>query len=389
MFAALLGKPDVVKKLLEHGTAPSSQDVYQNTALHWAASGGCLDSASALIAAGAEPSTQGAAMYTPLIVACQKGHITMVSLLAKLETRRNVVETVGPSALHHAAVHQPDAFKLLLELGWDPYLQDLYGYSPICTGLRSRHLLSLVCNYGFDLMTLWTSRAATTYGNLLSIGPNIPVNAVRMLLKRLPQSLVTHLLETESIGQSIVRKPLCSAAQLGRIDIIEVLVDAGADIDGPNDSLGTPLIAATLAGQLEAVKILVRRGAEVFLRCVGRFPNAVHAALSTGREEVLQWLLAGRYTDQRRITDNAEDIERVIKPWSGICWLSVPIEERWKRLSCWSLWEYLLYMEEEKKTWQRMLPPDQIEKVSLVWEMPEAIIAPCISRCWVNTERRC
>lgn len=51
------------------------------------------------------------------------------------------------------------------------------------------------------------------------------------------------------------------AARTGDVESIEVLIDAGADVNIVGDLGNTPLHAAALRGQINSVKILLRRGA--------------------------------------------------------------------------------------------------------------------------------
>ncbi|MBB3912434.1 ankyrin repeat domain-containing protein [Sphingomonas desiccabilis] len=55
---------------------------------------------------------------------------------------------------------------------------------------------------------------------------------------------------------------LFDAARLGRVDMIETLVKAGADVDGYDKRGFTPLILAAYNGQKEAVEALLERGAD-------------------------------------------------------------------------------------------------------------------------------
>ena len=58
--------------------------------------------------------------------------------------------------------------------------------------------------------------------------------------------------------------PLHGAAEIGSIELIELLLDQGAKVDAKNKLLGaTPLYFACQFGNLEAVKILIEEGAEI------------------------------------------------------------------------------------------------------------------------------
>ena len=55
--------------------------------------------------------------------------------------------------------------------------------------------------------------------------------------------------------------PLHVAAMKGYIDIIELLLESGANIDAVNDDQETPLYKSCNFNQLDAVKVLLRYGA--------------------------------------------------------------------------------------------------------------------------------
>jgi ankyrin repeat protein len=56
--------------------------------------------------------------------------------------------------------------------------------------------------------------------------------------------------------------PLAMAAQRGNTPIIELLLDAGADVNAGWPTRNTPLIAAAMAGSIRAVELLLSRGAK-------------------------------------------------------------------------------------------------------------------------------
>ena len=82
---------------------------------------------------------------------------------------------------------------------------------------------------------------------------------------------------------------LVRASSTGHTEVMELLIDAGVDVNGEANSY-TPLIVAARNGRVDAAELLLDRGAEIRLKNqTGRLP-AVEAA-SSGHLGVLQLLL--------------------------------------------------------------------------------------------------
>lgn len=64
---------------------------------------------------------------------------------------------------------------------------------------------------------------------------------------------------TNSIGEF----PLSTSAQPGHIDIVQSLLEAGADVNKTDNSMNTPLILALAHGQNAVAKLLINAGADV------------------------------------------------------------------------------------------------------------------------------
>lgn len=60
--------------------------------------------------------------------------------------------------------------------------------------------------------------------------------------------------------------PLLIASGSGHLDVVKLLVEAGAEVDAMTDAGWTPLRAACAAGHAAVVKYLVERGAELGAR---------------------------------------------------------------------------------------------------------------------------
>ncbi|OTB08970.1 hypothetical protein M426DRAFT_130023 [Hypoxylon sp. CI-4A] len=135
--------------------------------------------------------------------------------------------------------------------------------------------------------------------------------------KALPRDLLCKVLNLESERG---RSPLCQAAAIDAVDIIENCLSVGADIDFEGCRLGSALMAASACGNLEAVKFLISRNASTHY--VGA--NGPRDCLTlAGTDEIRKWLLVGRFTGRLAIRGGgnssglAADEPRV-KTWGGI-----------------------------------------------------------------------
>ncbi|MDR2088588.1 MAG: ankyrin repeat domain-containing protein [Clostridiales Family XIII bacterium] len=91
---------------------------------------------------------------------------------------------------------------------------------------------------------------------------------------------------------SLAANPLCMAVMMNRFDILDMFVEAGADLDsGNNPGDGRPLILATEFGNLEAVKYLVEHGADVNAGADKYDYLPLTAAVLKGRADMLRHLV--------------------------------------------------------------------------------------------------
>lgn len=83
--------------------------------------------------------------------------------------------------------------------------------------------------------------------------------------------------------------PLADATRQGNLEIMKLLIKAGADVNLQMEEGDTALMDAALAGNLDAVKILVEAGADVNLKnCSGE--HALSMAAYNAHEEIFYYL---------------------------------------------------------------------------------------------------
>ncbi len=234
MAAARAGSVDAVKLLIEHGADVNAQEArWDQTALMWAAAEGHLDVVDTLLKAGANPNLKARVTdlskrtprtdfpsggFTALMWAARDGNEALVRRLVEGGTDINLTDGDGETALVLAIVNDRfDLAKTLLDLGANPKMDDSL-YEAV-----EMH----------DATTDWRAKDGT---RLRADHPN----------------------------------------QLTALDLIRILLDAGADPNKPftgqlhsasmccdTKGSGTPFYRAAVAADVEGMKLMVAHGADL------------------------------------------------------------------------------------------------------------------------------
>ncbi|XP_018612889.2 ankyrin repeat domain-containing protein 50 [Scleropages formosus] len=169
--------------------------------------------------------------------------------------------TDGRTLLANAAhMGSADVAQLLLTRGADLELVDFQGQTPLILAARQGHakvllaLLDWAAQHGLEVARMvnhadnegWTAlRSAAWAGH---------VEMVRMLL-----DAGAEVDGSDSEGRTALR----AAAWAGHEDVLLTLLNKGAQVDQPDREGRTPLVAAAYMGHRDAVEILLDAGAEV------------------------------------------------------------------------------------------------------------------------------
>jgi len=322
MIAAKAGNAAIVKDLLEHGAAVNAADpVYGENALMLAAEENHAAAVQVLIAHGATVDARSKALHFPqdsfglegvqttlphgdwtaLMYAARQGSLDATRVLLKSGAEINMVDPDGTTALVFAIINSHfDTAILLAQSGADPNLADtasmaalyaavdmstlgeVYGRParPTTSKQTALDVMKTLLEHGANpnarLRSATLPRAhtpgETTLGEgstpLMRAAKNGDAPAIRLLLAKKADPLLTQKNHTTALmlaagygrGQGVFAKDFATEAAL--LEAVQILVEAGSDVNALNDSGQTAMHFAARASD-ETVKYLAAHGASV------------------------------------------------------------------------------------------------------------------------------
>ncbi len=306
LIAAGRAGPELVRILLDRGVPVNSRNRHGDTALHRAAQGGELETVGLLLERGADPRIADRGGATPLH---RTNRPAVAELLLEHGADINARDSSGCTPLHRAGFWGGSQLvEFLLERGADPNARDSEGRTPLFRQWDSERAYELLMEYGADVNAQddagWTPvvwkavhgssqevRAFLARGAPFSLEVPVAqgdsVKAHELLdagadpNARLPDGEPLLVWAAGHTSSRIVRLLLQHGADPqatapddwtalhagvtarfeGVEDTITSLLDAGADINAPDQYGQTPLLIATALGQRRLARVLLERGA--------------------------------------------------------------------------------------------------------------------------------
>jgi ankyrin repeat protein len=262
MSAARTGRVDAIRLLLARGADINLADTYQDqTPLMWAAAEGHVEAVSALLEAGAEPDSQAHVTsitdrghgdhptggFTALMWAARNGHNQVLRTLVGSGADLNLRNGDELTAMMIAIINDRlDLAAELLEMGADADDGSLYfaaDMHDMTTDARARDGGRLRANHPNELTTLGLVQLLLDAG----ADPNKP------FVGRVHSTSM-------GTGENYNGTPLYRAAVAADVDVIQALVDAGADLTWTPSAppagmggrgrgrFGTPALMAAMSG---------------------------------------------------------------------------------------------------------------------------------------------
>jgi ankyrin repeat protein len=250
--AAMNGDLDLLRRLVQEQPNVNEPQVDGATALHWAAHANDIGMAEFLIEAGADVSARNRVGASPMLSAVINGNAQLIGLLLENGADANAaVSNTGDTPLMLAArTGIAEAVQVLLDHGADVNARETWGQTtPLMWAVAENHaaVARILVSHGADI------EARSVY---------IPPDTGRGFEGGLPRDR-----RPEEVGAVIFAggelTPLLIAARDGHLESVQVMVEAGADInaiaaDG-KDALGL----AIFNGSYDIAHYLVDAGINV------------------------------------------------------------------------------------------------------------------------------
>ena len=252
---AMWADPAVCQVLIDAGADIETKDDMGRPPLHCASRSGALAVVKLLVKAGAGVRVTDNKGNTCLTCASHRGHTETVRYLLGLkEVDVNHQSDDGWSALHCAVYEKhADVVEVLIDAGADIEGKNDDERSPllVASDAANVQIVKMLVKAGAGVRA--TDIAGAT---CLIIAAYCGHSETVRYLAGLPQVDLSH---KDNKGYT----SLYCAAYAKHTDVVEVLIDAGADVE-TKDYLGrSPLLLACFSGALDVVKLLVKAGAGV------------------------------------------------------------------------------------------------------------------------------
>ena len=285
--------PEILKILLDAGLPPDLPlNSHRQTALMLASANGYHAYVVALLAAGADVNLVGRRRQTALMCSCKGGHATVARALLDAGAPTDETDADGNTALHHAARRgQVVCVGELIERGANLTVRNLNGQTPVAVACREDQ--PLIAGLLLDEEGFRDDKRKRLDAELyLEVKEHNDHGAEQRRLRH----QVEILLDAEGCSSvnspdaDAGRTPLHWAVHYGRLELVEHLLNAGADVNRRDVQWETAFSVAVRLGRRDAMRQLVAAGCDVTVTD-SMFGTALHTAAREGLVDVVPLLI--------------------------------------------------------------------------------------------------
>jgi ankyrin repeat protein len=267
-YAVLRGEEHMIDRLLDAGLSPDTADISGYTPLHYAAMNGTVGAISILLQYGANVDSKARDGTSPIHLAKDERVATqLLQAGANVELQDNARRV----PLHHAAfLGREKVVTLFLEKGAFALPREEYGRTALHLAMISGHagtIRSLLGLSGGEALAA-TDRDGRTPLHIAAIhGLGSKATVARSLAT--PQ-FISSLLPVINARDRDGRTPFHLAVLQGHTELVELLLEWGADSDLYDNSQGSALHFAAHYGHHGIVELLIGRGSDIEARYKGK-----------------------------------------------------------------------------------------------------------------------
>ncbi|MCJ1382347.1 hypothetical protein MMC17_005460 [Xylographa soralifera] len=289
-LAAQEGQGDVVSMLLAYGANINKVDGRKFTALLSAVSSGRGELVQLLIDQGAELETNMLDGEPLLHLASRNGHTEVVKLLLGYGEDPTKVNCSCETPLHLAAACDHEGIAhILLKYGAKLEAKDIHGQTPM---------------YGVVVPGLFQMlRFLIKKGTDIQVKDNLGETILHKAAKHNSRKIVQILLENGADPQAANNNgytPLDMSIQYCREDLVRLLIEKETNIQ----TTGWKLLHSAIYNGLEQiVQLLIEKGADIHQRSASRGYTLLHYAATNRQEKVMRVLLEGGMDVHSKTTD--------------------------------------------------------------------------------------
>ena len=257
--AAMNRDPATVRTLLQQKTIDVNAPGRDGTpALHWTVRVNDIETASALLRAGADPKLITRYGVTPMSLAVANGNAAMIKLLLEGGADANAPDGAGDTPLMTAAqVGSLESVKTLLAAGATLDARDKnFQQTALMVAVRANH--PELVRYFIEQGASVNAQTRTAEAPRWVLPNSVPGfgHGIGIVRGGLPERGSRYLIPG-------AMTPLQYASRDGRLESARLLLDAGATIEQADANGVTPLLAAIGNNHPDVARLLIDRGANV------------------------------------------------------------------------------------------------------------------------------
>jgi len=219
--------------------------------------------------------------FSALELAADRGYVKIIVLLLNAGANVEPLDTLNRTPLYHAAQKgNPEVIRALIKGGANVRLTDNIGYTPlhVAASISGKAKAIEALTEGHKEIINFTANDGSTALHVAAY--NGRVEAIQALIKA-----GANINQQKNGGDT----PLHAAACSGNVAAIRALLNANANINRRNEKGETPLCVAAHRGHLNAVESLLARSADITLETNDR-KLPFHIAKERGHAEIVELL---------------------------------------------------------------------------------------------------